>query len=153
LLNGIEAGYSHVLGWGLRHRNTLLSLIVIVFIGSLALIPLVGTEFFPEVDSGEVEGGPGDGAGTRVEVTAGTTEEMLNAVNAIPEMEASYALAGQTKKGFLTALGFEEGTGIGRIGGRLIDKKERSRHAKEVASELREQVIKLPGVENFPPAP
>jgi HAE1 family hydrophobic/amphiphilic exporter-1 len=28
--------------------------------------------------------------GTRVEVTAGTTEEMLKAVNAIPEMEATY---------------------------------------------------------------
>lgn len=149
LLNEIEAGYSHVLGWGLRHRNILLSLIIIVFTGSLALIPSVGTEFFPEVDSGEVEVVLEMAQGTRVEVTAGTTEEMLKAVNAIPEMEASYALAGQTKKGFLTALGFEEGTNIGRIGGRLIDKEERSRHAKEIASELREQVIKLPGVEKF----
>jgi HAE1 family hydrophobic/amphiphilic exporter-1 len=149
LLNEIEAGYSHVLEWGLRHRKIVLSLIIIVFIGSLALIPLVGTEFFPEVDSGEVEVVLEMAQGTRVEITAGTTEEMLNAVNAIPEMEASYALAGQTKKGFLTALGFEEGTNIGRIGGRLIDKKERSRHAKEIASELREQVTKLPGVENF----
>jgi len=74
---------------------------------------------------------------------------MLKAVNAIPEMQASYALAGQTKKGFLTALGFEEGTNIGRIGGRLVEKEERSRHAKEIASELREQVMKLPGVEKF----
>jgi len=149
LLNEIEAGYSHILGWGLRHRNILLSLIIIVFISSLALIPSVGTEFFPEVDSGEVEVVLEMAQGTRVEVTAGTTEEMLKAVNAIPEMEASYALAGQTKKGFLTALGFEEGTNIGRIGGRLIDKEERSRHAKEIASALREQVIKLPGVEKF----
>lgn len=149
LLNEIEAGYSHVLEWGLRHRKIVLSLIIIVFTGSLALIPLIGTEFFPEVDSGEVEVVLEMPEGTRVEVTAGTTEEMLNAVNAIPEMEASYALAGQTKKGFLTALGFEEGTNIGRIGGRLIDKKERSRHAKEIASELREQVMKLPGVEKF----
>lgn len=149
LLNEIEAGYSHVLGWGLRRRNVLLSLIIIVFIGSLALIPAVGTEFIPEVDSGEVEVVLEMAQGTRVEVTAGTTEEMLKAVSAIPEMEASYALAGQTKKGFLTALGFEEGTNIGRIGGRLIDKEERSRHAKEIASELREQVIKLPGVEKF----
>jgi HAE1 family hydrophobic/amphiphilic exporter-1 len=149
LLNEIEAKYSHILGWGLRHRTVLLSLIIIVFFGSLALIPLVGTEFFPEVDSGEVEVVLEMAQGTRVEVTAGTTEEMLKAVNAIPEMEATYALAGQTKKGFLTALGFEEGAGIGRIGGRLIDKKERSRHAKEIASELREQVIKLPDVEKF----
>lgn len=149
LLNEIEAGYSHLLEWGLGHRTILLSLIIIVFGGNLVLIPLVGTEFFPEVDSGEVEVVLEMAQGTRVEVTAGTTEEMLKAVNAIPEMEASYALAGQTKKGFLTALGFEEGTNIGRIGGRLIDKEERSRYAKEIASELREQVMKLPGVEKF----
>ena len=149
LLNKIEAGYSHVLEWGLRHRKIVLSQIIIVFTGSLVLIPLVGTEFFPEVDSGEVEVVLEMQQGTRVEVTAGTTEEMLKAVNAIPEMEASYALAGQTKKGFLTALGFEEGTNIGRIGGRLVEKEERSRHAKKIASELREQVMKLPGVEKF----
>jgi HAE1 family hydrophobic/amphiphilic exporter-1 len=149
LLNKIEAGYSHALEWGLRHRKMLLSLIIIVFTGSLALIPLVGTEFFPEVDSGEVEVVLEMQQGTRVEVTAGITQEMLKAVNAIPEMQASYALAGQTQKGFLTALGFEEGTNIGRIGGRLVEKEERSRHAKEIASELREQVMKLPGVEKF----
>jgi len=44
---------------------------------------------------------------------------------------------------------FEERTNISRIGGRFIDKKERSRHAKEIASGLSEQVIKLPGVEKF----
>ncbi len=149
LLNKIEAGYSHVLERGLRHRKIMLSLIIIVFSGSLALIPLVGTEFFPEVDSGEVEVVLEMQQGTRVEVTAGTTQEMLKAVNAIPEMQASYALAGQTKKGFLTALGFEEGTNIGRIGGRLVEKEARHRHAKEIASALREQVMKLPGVEKF----
>jgi HAE1 family hydrophobic/amphiphilic exporter-1 len=149
LLNGIETGYSHVLGWGIGHRKIVLSLIIIVFTGSLALIPLIGTEFLPEVDSGEVEVVLEMPEGTRVEVTAGTTEEMLKAVNAIPEMQASYALAGQTKKGFLTALGFEEGTNIGRIGGRLTDKEKRIRSAKDIASELREQVMKLPGVEKF----
>jgi HAE1 family hydrophobic/amphiphilic exporter-1 len=149
LLNGIETGYSHVLGWGLCHRKIALSLIIIVFTGSLTLIPLIGTEFLPEVDSGEVEVVLEMQQGTRVEVTAGTTEEMLKAVNAIPEMQASYALAGQTQKGFLTALGFEEGTNIGRIGGRLADKEKRIRSAKEIASELREQVMKLPGVEKF----
>lgn len=149
LLNKIETGYSHVLGWGIGHRKIVLSLIIIVFTGSLALIPLIGTEFFPEVDSGEVEVVLEMPEGARGEVTARTTKEMLEAVNSIPEMRATYALAGQTKKGFLTALGFEEGTNIGRIGGRLTDKEKRIRSAKEIASELREQVMKLPGVEKF----
>ncbi|MCD4744024.1 MAG: efflux RND transporter permease subunit, partial [Desulfobacteraceae bacterium] len=100
----IESIYSRVIEGALKHRISSLGLICFVFFGSLALIPVVGTEFFPEVDSGEVEVVLEMAEGTRGEVTAGTTEQMLSAVNAVPEMEASYAVAGQTKKGFLTAL-------------------------------------------------
>jgi HAE1 family hydrophobic/amphiphilic exporter-1 len=149
IFNNIEAAYSRLIEGGLNHRVISLGLICLVFFGSLTLISVVGTEFFPEVDSGEVEVVLEMAEGTRGEVTARTTEQMLSAVNAVPEMEASYAVAGQTKKGFLTALGFDEGTNIGRIGGRLIDKGERSRSAKVIAAKLRDQVMKLPGVSKF----
>ncbi len=149
LLGKVEEAYAYVLRWALHHRKIVLSLIASVFFGSLALIPMVGTELFPEVDSGEVEVVLEMPEGTRDEVTARTTEEMLKAVDAIPEMQASYALAGQTKKGFLSALGFDEGTNIGRIGGRLVDKEERNRSAKEIGVELRHKVMELPGVEKF----
>jgi HAE1 family hydrophobic/amphiphilic exporter-1 len=148
-LNGIDAFYARVLEWGLRHRRLVLSVIGIIFCGSLILIPWVGTEFVPEVDSGEVEIVLEMPEGTRAETTAVATEEMLEAVNRLPETQASYALAGQTKKGLLSALGFEEGTNIGRIGGRLLAKEERSRSAKELAATLRRQVMKLPGVERY----
>ena len=149
VFNRIESGYANLITWSLNHQKIVLSLIISVFLGSLIFIPLVGTEFFPEVDSGEVEVVLEMAEGTRGEVTAGTTEIMLQAVDAVPEMEASYALAGQTKEGFLSALGFEEGTNIGRIGGRLIDKDDRHRPAKEIATELRRRVMNLPGVEKF----
>ena len=149
LFNKTEAGYAELIGWALKHRGISLGLIGLVFFGSLPLILVVGTEFFPEVDSGEVEVVLEMGEGTRGEVTAGTTGEMLRAVNAVPEMEASYAVAGQTKKGFLTALGFEEGTNIGRIGGRLIEKEDRTRNAKAIAATLRKRVMELPGVSKF----
>ena len=145
----IESGYAHVLEWALHHRKIVISLVAVVFLASLALVPMVGTEFLPEVDSGEVEVVLEMAEGTRGEVTAQTTEEMLKAVDVIPEMSASYALAGQTKKGFLTALGFDEGTNIGRIGGRLVGKEERHRSAKEIAAELRNRLMELPGVEKF----
>jgi HAE1 family hydrophobic/amphiphilic exporter-1 len=149
LLKRIEAAYTYILGWTLHNCKVVLALIALVFFGSLALIPMVGTELFPEVDSGEVEVVLAMPEGTRDEVTARTTEKMLKAVDAIPEMQASYAVAGQTKKGFLSALGFDEGTNIGRIGGRLIDKEERKRSAKEIGVELRHKVMELPGVEKF----
>jgi HAE1 family hydrophobic/amphiphilic exporter-1 len=149
IFNNIEAGYSRIIERVLKHRLISLGLICLVFFGSMVLIPVVGTEFFPEVDSGEVEVVLEMAEGTRGEVTAKKTEQMLSAVNAVSEMEASYAVAGQTKKGFLTALGFDEGTNIGRIGGRLIDKEERSRSAKVIAAKLRDQVMELPGVSKF----
>ncbi|RJR33081.1 MAG: efflux RND transporter permease subunit, partial [Desulfobacteraceae bacterium] len=143
ILDGIDTFYARVLEGCLLHRRLAFAIIGIIFCGSLILIPVVGTEFMPEVDSGEVEMVIEMPEGARVEVTAAATEEMLKYVNDIPEMQASYALAGQTKKGLLSALGFEEGTNIGRIGGRLIDKEERSRLAKEIAFEFRERIANL----------
>jgi len=148
-LNKIDVTYAYILGLALHHRKIVLPLIAIVFFGSLTLIPLVGTELFPEVDSGEVEVVLEMAEGTRGEVTVRTTKQMLSAVNAVPEMEASYAIAGQTKKGFLTALGFDEGTNIGRIGGRLVDKLERTSSAKTIAATLRDRVMELPGISKF----
>ncbi|MDL1980818.1 MAG: efflux RND transporter permease subunit [Deltaproteobacteria bacterium] len=149
IFNKIEAAYARIIGWVLKHRRASLVLICLVFFGSLTLIPVVGTEFFPEVDSGEVEVVLEMAEGTRGEVTARTTEQMLSAVNAVPEMEASYAIAGQTRKGFLTALGFDEGINIGRIGGRLVDKSERTNSAKTIAATLRDRVMELPGISKF----
>ena len=149
LFDRTDTGYGQFIRWCLSHQKIALSLILLVFLGSLIFIPLVGTEFFPEVDSGEVEVVLGMEEGTSAEVTARATENMLNAVDAIPEMDASFAQAGQTKKGFLTAVGFEEGTNIGHIGGHLVDKENRHRSAREIATELRNRVMKLPGVEKF----
>jgi len=146
-LNGLDEFYAQILRWGLRYRVAVVVLMGFVLAGSLALIPLVGTEFVPDMDSGEVAVVLQLVEGARGEVTANATTEALKAVDAAPETRASYALAGQTKKGFLSAIGFDEGTNIGRIGGRLVDKMNRRRSAREIAAELRRKVAELPGVE------
>jgi HAE1 family hydrophobic/amphiphilic exporter-1 len=65
----------------------------------------------------------------------------------LPEVEASYGLAGQSKKGLLSALGFEEGTNLARVGVRLVPKEKRQRSAKEIASRIRPEINSLPEVE------
>ena len=149
IFSKIEALYAGILEYVLGHVKTSIVLIIILFLASISLIPFVGTEFFPEVDSGEVEVVLEMGEGTRSKITAGATEEMLKEVDSTPEMFATYAFAGQTKTGFLSALGFDEGTNIGRIGGRLVDKEDRNRSAKEIALQLRKRVKELPGIEKY----
>jgi len=147
LLNRIDVTYMHILDWGLSHRKIALFSISVVFLGSLTLIPFVGTEFLPEVDSAEIEVVAELPQGTRGEVTAQTTEKILEIFQKVPELDASYGIAGQGEKGLLSALGFSEGTNIGRVAARLVPKEDRRRSAKEIAAEIRPQVTSLPEVE------
>ena len=45
--------YSRLIGWSLRHRGIVFVLAVIIFVGSIMLIPFVGTEFIPSSDQGQ----------------------------------------------------------------------------------------------------
>jgi HAE1 family hydrophobic/amphiphilic exporter-1 len=147
ILREISASYARLLAWVLDHRRFTLTLIGIALVGTLALVPLVGTEFLPEVDSREVEIVAELPEGTRGEVTVETTEKIIRLFDEVPELEASYGIAGQSKKGLLSALGFTEGTNIGRVGVRLVPKEERDRSAKEIAAAIRPQVVAMPEVE------
>ncbi|HEX7843121.1 MAG TPA: efflux RND transporter permease subunit, partial [Kofleriaceae bacterium] len=59
----LRDGYGRGLAWALHHRAFVVGAFVIVFAGSLAMIQLVGRDFFPTVDAGliklHVRGAPG----------------------------------------------------------------------------------------------
>ena len=148
-LTAIERFYAWSLERFLQHRAIALLFIIMTFLGSMALVQLVGTEFLPEVDSAEIEVSVELPEGTRGEITTKTIEKILAIFQEVPEVEASYALAGQSKKGMLSALGFSEGTNRGRVGARLIPKEERIRSAKEIAASLRLQVEDIPEIETI----
>ena len=147
--NQLENGYAYILDLALRYRKSTLFCAAILFFGSLLMITKVGTNFFPEMDSGDLEIVLEMPEGTRGEVTSSLTAQVLNIFDKRPEIETSYSLAGQTKDGFLTAVGFDEGTNIGRIGGRLIPKEKRDLSSKEVVADFRKEVEKIPGIEKY----
>ena len=43
--------YQDVLGWALRHKITTLAAALAIFVASIFLVPLLGTEFVPKADS------------------------------------------------------------------------------------------------------
>jgi CzcA family heavy metal efflux pump len=65
----IDAGYQDLLGWALGHRKTVVVAVVVVLAGSLALVPLIGTEFFPASDESQFRVFLRAPIGTRVEET------------------------------------------------------------------------------------
>jgi multidrug efflux pump subunit AcrB len=63
----LRRSYVSLLDWTLDHRVPVLAGFAIFSIGSLALAPLVGSDFFPAVDSGQMRLHARPAAGTRVE--------------------------------------------------------------------------------------
>jgi multidrug efflux pump subunit AcrB len=53
-LDRATAGYGRSLDWVLNHRFVFLTGVLLLFIGSLALLPFIGREFFPQVDAGQI---------------------------------------------------------------------------------------------------
>jgi multidrug efflux pump subunit AcrB len=53
-LTAVTRGYSSALALALRHRVLVLSLVGLLFLGSLALTLGIGQEFFPQVDAGQL---------------------------------------------------------------------------------------------------
>jgi multidrug efflux pump subunit AcrB len=59
--------YKGGLEWALAHRAITLGVFAAVTVGSLALIPIIGRDFFPYVDSGQMEFHVRPPVGTRIE--------------------------------------------------------------------------------------
>jgi multidrug efflux pump subunit AcrB len=53
-LDSSTASYARMLEWTLRHRFTFLGGVAALFLASLALVPFIGREFFPQVDAGQI---------------------------------------------------------------------------------------------------
>jgi multidrug efflux pump subunit AcrB len=69
--------YKGGLEWALAHRAITLGVFAAVTLGSLALIPIIGRDFFPYVDSGQMEFHVRPPVGTRIE----TATEVFKRVN------------------------------------------------------------------------
>lgn len=65
----MRAHYTGLLDWCLDHRTIVVGLFVVFCAGSLAMAPLVGQDFFPTLDSGQMRLHARAPAGTRIEQT------------------------------------------------------------------------------------
>lgn len=146
LFQSWEKFYSDALGWCLGHKKMVMGGFVGVFLAALALGPLIGTEFIPEEDTGDVRLNINLPIGTRVEETdkvAGRIEDILQ--KEVPENKFIYVRSG-SGRGAMGGGGGQSGTHVIQAGAKLVPKTERKRSVKEVAQLVRKHVQRIPGV-------
>ena len=145
----VERGYRRLLQSALRHRGVFLSAFGAVFAVTFLMARFVGTELFPEMDTGELSVVVELEESTRVE-RAG--EVALGLAELYPKLFAEetrdyYAFVGETEEQMGVALGMAEGANVAECGASLVGKSKRQRSAKEIANVIRGEVGKIPGVQ------
>ena len=142
-----EAAYSRALDWSLRHRKTVVIGSAAVFLLSLLLVPLIGTEFAPEEDSGDLQATIQLPIGTRVEESdrvAKRIEAIM--VEHVPERRFLNVRSGQAEGGLGAIFGGTSGSHVVSLRARLVPKTERKRPIEEIAQDVRNRIKEIPGV-------
>ena len=116
-----RASYAGLLDWALDHRAPVLAGFVLLVIGSMGLIYLVGSDFFPSVDSGQIRLHARAPAGTRIEKTELIFADVENEIRrVIPASELDTVLdnIGLPPGGF--NIGFGDNPNIGTSDGDIL---------------------------------
>jgi HAE1 family hydrophobic/amphiphilic exporter-1 len=140
LFINLENRYKELLHYALNHRLIVLAVAFFLFAGSLFLIRLVGSEFMPTADEGEVRISGEMEIGTRL----GIMEEKFKTIAAIvkkevPEIESMVeSMGGSSFRG--------SGSHVGEMRVSLVSQSQRSRSSEEISTLLRRELANIPGV-------
>ena len=141
IFNFVREEYSRLISWSLRHRGIVFILAVIIFVGSIMLIPFVGTEFMPSSDQGQFNINITLPTGTNLETTRKVVGEVEKIVSKIPEIKSMLTTAGEGSGG----MGFSsQGGNSGTIMVNLVDQNKRDRSMAKIINQLREKIGTYP---------
>jgi len=134
--------YRKALSRVLKHRWVVIILLVIMLIGSLALIPQIGFEFMPSTDQGSFSVNYELPAGTALSRSNEVSTEIESVLMNIEEVKTIIATVGSGGQMMSTSTSSHLGT----ISVQLVDLAERDRSTAEVMEEIRQR-INIPDVD------
>jgi HAE1 family hydrophobic/amphiphilic exporter-1 len=138
----LDRVYGASLGWALRHKAPVLIAIVLLFVGSLALIPRVGVKLFPESDQGMIMMSIETAVGSDIDTTREAVQKIYDIVEEnVPEKKVAVVQSG-VSGGFFSTPAANQGS----IQIALKDLEQRSRTDREIIDSLRPLVAQVPGV-------
>ena len=142
-LDKLDIKYQGLLQWALRRRKTVISITLVLFIASAALIPMVGMEFIPKQDNGYFTVDIQLPNSSLLEDTSEIVNKVEKVVTGMPEVDSIFLNVGN-QGGMLTG-GFGEGSNLANIVGRLVPKTERDRGIDEVLDDIRSNITDIAG--------
>lgn len=135
--DAMAEGYQHILRWSLVHKLATMAIAVAIFVLSVVMVPLLGTEFVPKADFSETSLNFYTPVGSSLEATEAKARQVEGILREMPEVR--YTLA-------TINTGSAQGKIYANIYVRLVDRKDRSRSVDQMSDVLRERLKTVPGI-------
>ncbi len=150
MLDGLDKFFEKILTWAVGHRWLVIGFATIVFVVSMFLVKVIGTEFMPASDNDRISAQVKLAQGTKLEETV-KTAHYLDSVFRVKykEIEIVSASAGVGDENSLSAIFSETGNYIVNYTFKMVPMKNRKKDIFEIANEMRKDIEKLPEVEKF----
>ncbi len=129
--------YQGILRWALAHKLTTIALAIGIFVGSVFMVPLLGTEFVPKSDFSETNLTFNTPVGSSLEVTEARARQVEGIIRAFPQVRYT-----------LTTIntGNAPGKMYASIYIRLVDRKLRQTSVDDMSVALRQRLRQVPGI-------
>jgi HAE1 family hydrophobic/amphiphilic exporter-1 len=129
--------YQGALRWSLAHKLSTMGLAIAVFVGSIFMLPLLGTEFVPKADFSETSLSFHTPVGSSLQATEAKTKQVEAVLREFPEVK--YTLS-------TINTGNAQGTMYASVYVRLVDRQLRTLNADAMAAKLRDRLRTVPGI-------
>lgn len=133
----LAEGYQGILRWSLGHKLATVIGAVAIFVTSIFMVPLLGTEFVPKADFSETSLTFYTPVGSSLEVTEAKAKQVEAIIREFPEVK--YTLS-------TINTGNAQGKIYASLYVRLVDRKERKLSADQMSAVLRDRLQKVPGI-------
>jgi HAE1 family hydrophobic/amphiphilic exporter-1 len=135
--DALADAYQSILAWSLVHKLKTVGLALAIFVTSIFMVPLLGTEFVPKSDFSETSLNFYTPVGSSLEVTEAKAKQVEGILREFPEVRYT-----------LTTIntGNAQGKMYASVYIRLVDRKSRSRSVDQMSVVLRERLRQVPGI-------
>ncbi len=128
--------YQSILRWALQHRIATLALALAIFVVSIFMLALLGTEFVPKADFSETTLNFYTPVGSSLEVTEAKARQAEAIIREFPDVKYTLARINPNNAGMIYC----------SIYVRLVDRQERVRNVDQMSATLRERLRQVPGM-------
>ena len=136
-IDRLHGRYGRALEWALRWRKVTLLSALLLFIGSLALVPLIGGEMFPETDEGFVTLKFKTAVGSSLAYTNEKIHQVETALKDFPEIAS-----------VITTVGGQDGANTAEVSLKLTDRKSTGRRRqKDLEALIRKRLKPIAGLD------